>query len=140
MAPQPVGIARNRSENGASVPHPFAPRRRRRLPLADDVAQRDELRLQRLEIGLRHAAEGRGDPAVLDGERPLRHPAAGLGEVDSVLATVDGGRAALDQARFGQAVDQARDVALGDIEPLGQFLLADALLLGQRGQDVALRD
>ena len=68
------------------------------------------------------------------------HPAAGLGEVDRVLAAVDSGRPALDQARLGQPVDQARDVALGDIEPRGQFLLADALLLGQRGQDVALRD
>ena len=77
---------------------------------------------------------------MLDGERLLRHPAAGLGEVDRVLATVGGGRAALDQPRFRQPVDQARDVALGDIEPLRQFLLADALLLGQGGQDVALRD
>ncbi len=57
-----------------------------------------------------------------------------------MLAPVDGGRAALDQTRLSQPVDQARDVALGDIEPLGQFLLAHPLLLGQRGQNVALRD
>ena len=38
-----------------------------------------------------------------------------------------------------QPVDQSGNVALGDIEALGEALLADPLLFGQRGQHVALR-
>ena len=48
-------------------------RLRRRLLLAHDVAQCDDLRLERLEVGFGHTPERRGDPPVLDDDRLLGH-------------------------------------------------------------------
>jgi hypothetical protein len=55
-----------------------------------------------------------------------------------MLALVGGDRATLDQAGGDEAVDQARYIPLGDIEALGEILLADAFLLRQCRQHVAL--
>ncbi len=54
-------------------------------------------------------------------------------------AAIAGNRLAVHKARFDEAIHQAGDVALGDIEPLGQVTLGDALVLGQRGEEVELR-
>ena len=62
----------------------------------------------------------------------------GGGQIDRVLAAVGGGGAALDEAGALEPVEQAGNIALGDVEALGELLLADPLRLGQRRQHVAL--
>ena len=117
-------------------------RPRRRLALAigaHQIAGGDQQRLELGELLRRQPAERRGDQRVLDGDRLLRRRAPLGGEIDRILAAIGGGRAALDQTRPFEPVEQAGNVALGDVEPLGELLLADPLRLGQRRQHVALR-
>ena len=128
-------------ENGASrLSRPLRRGRRAILLLADDVAQRHELRLERREVRFAHAPERRGDPLVLDDERVARHVPALIRKVNRVLATVRFGRPALDEPGGLETVEQPRDIALCHIEALGEFLLADAFRLAQGGQHVALRN
>ena len=75
---------------------------------------------------------------MLDGDRLFRRLAPRRGQIDRVLAAVGGGGAALDEAGGLEPVQQARNVAFGHIEALGELLLTDSFRLGQRRHDVAL--
>ena len=107
---------------------------------AHEIAGGDEQAFQSGEVAGRQAPERRADERVLNCDRAFGGLAPRRREVNLILAPVDGGGAALDEPRAFQPVEQAGNVALGDIEPLGEILLADALGFGQRRQHVALRD
>ena len=57
-----------------------------------------------------------------------------------MLAPVSFAWTTLDERGRLQPVEEAGNVALGDIKALGELLLADAFRLAQGGQHVALRD
>ena len=86
------------------------------------------------EIFGRQFAQRRRDQRVLDGDGLFRRLAPRRRQIDRVLAPVRGGRAALDEAGGLEPVQQARNVAFGHIEALGELLLTDSFRLGQRRQ------
>ena len=75
----------------------------------------------------------------LQGDAVERRLAACLRQKDRVRAAVAANGAALDEAGGLQPVDEAGNIAFGDVKPLRQLLLAQAFLFGQRRQHVALR-
>jgi len=62
------------------------------------------------------------------------------GQIDGVGASVAIQHATLHQARLGEAVNQARDIAFGDMQAVSKGLLADPFAIHQGGEHIALRD
>ena len=84
------------------------------------------------EVARRQLAERAGDEVALRCDAGLGQAAPLRGQMHGVGAPVAGDGAALDQPGLHQPVDEAGDVALGHVEPFGEFALADALLRSVR--------
>src|SRR5690606_3313247 len=107
---------------------------------AGEVAPSQHQPVELDEIAGWELAECRSDEIALRRHAGLRQAPALRRQVHGVGAPVSGDGAALDQPRLDQPVDQARNIALGDVEPLGELALADAFALGQGREQVELRD
>ena len=74
----------------------------------------------------------------LDGDSLQGEPPSLRGQVDRMGAPVALDGAPLDEAGGDEPVHKAGDIALGDIEALGQLLLAQAFPFGECRQHIAL--
>src|SRR5215218_2541 len=104
------------------------------------LAPGDDDALELGEIVVRKAPEGAADVVLLGGDALPCEILSLSGQMQRVRAPVTLDRAALDEPGLDEAIDEARDVTLGNVETLGELLLRQALAFGQRREHVELRD
>src|SRR6185436_263130 len=104
------------------------------------LAPGDDEALELGKIVVRKPPEGAADVVLLGGDALPCELLSLPGQMQRVRAPVSLDRAALDEPGLDEAIDEARDVALRDVEALGELLLRQALTFGQRREHVELRD